>query len=162
MAATAIAASVRFTARGLTKCYWCPTIVTKTAPTRAELNAGTDLSSQLADASGWSVSSEQIPTPDLATRYTATIPGGITAEDSSITLYMSKDGIDGRTLMARDAVGYIVWLDGGDTVSYKADVYPVTVSSVSKQRSVQGSEADTIVFSYAITAQPSENVTVPA
>jgi hypothetical protein len=162
MAATAIAASVRFTARGLTKCYWCSAIANRAAPTRAELNAGTDLSSQLADASGWSVSSEQIATPDLATRYTATIPGGITAEDSSITLYMSKDGVDGRTLMARDAVGYVVWLDGGDTVSYKADVYPVTVSSVSKQRSVQGSEADTIVFSYAITAQPSENVTVPA
>lgn len=161
MPATSIAASVRFTARGLTKCYWVATISNKAAPTRGELNAGTDLSPQLADASGWSVSSEQIPTPDLATRYTATIPGGITAEDSSITLYMSKDGVDGRTLMPRDQVGHIVWLDGGDTATYKADVYPVTVSSVSKQRSVSGEDPDTIVFSYAITAQPSENVTVP-
>lgn len=161
MPATAVAASVRFTARGLTKCYWVATIANKSAPTRSELNAGTDLSPQLADASGWSVSSEMIPTPDLATRYTSTIPGSITAEDSSLTLYMSKDGVDSRTLMARDAVGYIVWLDGGDTASYKADVYPVTVSSVSKQRSVSGEDPDTLVFSYAITAQPAENVTVP-
>jgi hypothetical protein len=162
MAAPAITASTRYTARGNTKCYWVATIASKSAPTRSELNAGTDLSPQLMDAEGWSVESEQIETPDLATRYTSTIPGSITAEDSSLTMYASKNGVDARALMPRDAVGYIVWLDGGDVASNKMDVFPVTVSSVSKQRSASGEDADTLVFSYAITSEPAESVSVPA
>jgi hypothetical protein len=161
MAAPAITASTRFSARGTTKIYWVATIASAASPTRSELNAGTDLSPQIMDAKGWSVSSDQIKTPDLATRYTSTIPGAITAEDSSLTMYASKNGVDARALMPRDAVGYIVLLHGGDVASNKMDVYPVTVSSVSKVISVSGSDADTIEISYAITAQPSENITVP-
>lgn len=162
MAAPAITASTRYTSRGTTKFYWCPTISNKAAPSRAELNGGTDLSGQVADSSGWSVSSAQIETPDLATRYTSTIPGVISAEDSSLTFYMSKNGVDARALMPRDATGYIVVLDGGDIAANKMDVFPVTVSSLSKQRSVQGSDADTLMISYAITSEPAENVAVPA
>jgi hypothetical protein len=161
MAAPAITASTRFSARGKTKCYWVPSIANPAAPTRSELNAGTDLSPQIADRSGWSVESDMIETPDLASRYTSTIPGPIKADDSSLTMYASKDGVDARALMPRDAVGYIVWLDGGDVASGKMDVFPVTVTSVSKQRSVDGEDADTLEFAYAITAEPSENVTIP-
>jgi hypothetical protein len=162
MAAPAITASTRYTSRGSTKCYWVATISSKAAPTRSELNAGTDLSPQLMDAEGWSVESEQIETPDLATRYTSTIPGSITAEDSSLTMYASKNGVDARALLPRDAVGFIVWLDGGDVAANKMDVFPVTVSSVSKQRSASGEDADTLVISFAITSEPAENVAVPA
>jgi len=161
MAAPAITASTRYSARGNTKIYWVATIASPSAPTRTELNAGTDLSPQIMDAEGWSVKSEQIETPDLANRYTSTIPGSITAEDSSLTMYASKNGVDARALMPRDAVGYIVLLHGGDVASNKMDVYPVTVSSVSKQMSASGKDADTIVVTYAITSAPSENVTVP-
>lgn len=161
MAAPAITASTRYTSRGKTKCYWVVSIANPAGPTRAELNAGTDLSSQVADRSGWSVESDMIETPDLATRYTSTIPGPIKAEDSSLTMYASTNGVDARALMPRDATGFIVWMDGGDVASNKMDVYPVTVTSVSKQREVDGKDADTLVFSYAITSVPSENITVP-
>lgn len=161
MPAPAITASTRFTSRGTTKVYWVVTIANYLSPTRAELNAGTDLSPQVADSSGWSVSSDQIDTPDMATRFTSKIPGAISADDSSLTLYTSKTGVDARTLMPQDAVGYIVWLDGGDTTGNKMDVWPVTVSSVSKQRAVQGDNADTLVISYAPTNVPASNVTIP-
>lgn len=162
MAAPAITASTRFSARGKTKCYWVANIAVPSAPTRAELDAGTDLSPQLADRSGWSVESDMIETPDLASRYTSTIPGPIKAEDSSLTMYASLNGVDARALMPRDTTGYIVWMDGGDVAANKCDVFPVTVTSVSKQRSVDGEDADTLVFSYAITEEPSEDVAVPA
>jgi hypothetical protein len=157
-----ITSPVKFTARGTSKVYWIPTIANRAAPTRLELNAGQDLSPSVTDSSGWSVSTEQIEAPSLADRYTPTIPGSISAEDSSLTLFASRNGIDARTLMARDNIGNIVWMDGGDTAGNKADVYPVTVSSVSKQRQVRGGDPDTLVISYAITDVPSENVTVPA
>jgi hypothetical protein len=156
-----IVASQKYTARGTSKVYWVPAIANRDAPTRAELTAGTDLSRSVTDSAGWSVSTEQIEAPSLADRYTPTVPGTITSEDSSLTMFASKNGIDARSLMPRDASGHIVWMDGGDVAGNKMDVYPVTVSSVSKQRQVQGGEVDTLMIAYAITDVPSENVTVP-
>lgn len=161
MAAPAITASTRYTSQGTTKFYWVPTIASPSSPTRAELNAGTDLSPQLADASGWAVKTNQIKMNDVSSRVETQIPGNITLEDSSLTMYMSKNGVDARSLMPRDATGFIVVLDGGDVTSNKCDVYPVTVSAVSKQRQAKGTAADTLMISFAITSLPSENVTVP-
>lgn len=166
MPAPNIAAPTKYTARGSTRVVWCSgagSIATYTSGiTRAEINAGLDISRVVTDSSGWSVSTEQIEAPSLADRYTPTVPGSISAEDSSLTCFASKNGVDARQSMPRDAVGYIVWLDGGDVAGYKADIYPVTVSSVSKQRQVQGGDPDTLVISFAITDVPAENVTVPA
>jgi hypothetical protein len=163
MAAPAITASQRYTSRGSTKIYWLTAVASyATAVTRAELNAGTDLSPQLMDASGWSVSSEQIDAPDMATRFTSRIAGAITAEDSSLTMYASKNGVDARTLMPQDAQGYIVILFGGDVAANKMDVWPVTVSSVSKQISVQGDNPDTLVISFSPTNVPAQNLAIPA
>ena len=162
MAATPISSITKYTSRGTTKIYWVPAIADPTAPTRTELDDGTDLSKQIADASGWSVSSEQLETPDLDTRYTSTIPGVISAEDSTLVMYMDKEGVDARGLMPRDETGFIAIMDGGDVAANLCDVFPVAVTSVSKMRSVAGSDADRLTFSFAITEEPSEDITVPA
>lgn len=160
MAATPITASTRYFDVGTTKVYYCPTISNINSPTRTELNAGTDLSREMADLSGWSVSSTQIATPDFATRFTAQIAGRIEAADSSLTFYASSNSVDVRSLLPRDQAGYIVWLDGGDIASNKCDVYPVKVRAVSKMRSTSN-DAARIEIQFAITASPAENVTVP-
>jgi hypothetical protein len=161
MPAPAITASTRYTARGSTVVYWVVTIASQASPSRAELNAGTNLAPQMADAKGWSVKTNMVDAPDMSTRYTPTIPGAISADDSSLTMYMSKNGVDARALMPQDAVGFIVWLDGGDTAANKMDVFPVTVASHSKQRNADGANADTLMIAYAITALPSLNIAVP-
>lgn len=161
MVATPISSITKYTARGTSKTYWLPACADITAPTRSELNAGTDLTPQVADESGWSVSSAQIDTPDKESRYTSTIPGVISAEASTITMYADKEGADATVLMPRDETGFIAMMDGGDIAGNKCRVFPVTVSSVSHQASVGGGEADTNLFSYAITDEPAENVTVP-
>lgn len=162
MAATPIASITKYTSRGSTKYYWLPTVADPSAPTRDELDDGTDLSRQIADASGWSVSSTMIDTPDLESRYTSTIPGVINAEESTLVMYMDREGVDARALMPRDESGYIGIMDGGDIAANKFDLYPVTVTSVSKARSVGGGEADRLTFTYAITSEPTENIAVPA
>lgn len=163
MAAPAISSITKYTTRGTTKFLWLPTVANPTTgPTRTEINNGTDLTPQIADRSGWSVSSTMIETPDAATRYTSTIPGAISAEDSSFTFYMDKEGVDARVLMPRDEVGFVYIMDGGDVAGNKADLYPTAVTSHSKNREVAGDNADTLVISYAITNEPAENLTVPA
>jgi hypothetical protein len=162
MVATPITASTRFFHRGLTKVYNVPTIAASTLiPTRAELNAGTDLSNEVSDWAGWLVKSSMIDTPDLGHSYRAKIPGETSSDDSSITFYASKDGIDVRALLPRGTNSFIAILDGGDVTAYKMDVFPVRVSSAGKTRSL-GNDAGMVVIEFAITSQPAENVAVPA
>jgi hypothetical protein len=161
MPATPIAATTRYINPGTTKVYFCTTIANKTAPTRAELNAGTDLTREIREVEGFSTSSEQVESPDMDTRFTSVIPGRISADDSSLTFYADTTGSDARSLLPRDAAGFVVWLDGGDVAGRRMDVYPVRVSSQSKARSAEGSDPATVQISFAITSEPAENVVIP-
>lgn len=162
MATPAITASTRYFDRGTSRCYYLPTVAAANlTPTRAEMNAGTDLSNEISDLSGWMVSAEQIDTPSLGTVFTGNIPGPTSASDSSLTLYASSNSVDVRALLPRGTAGYIMWLDGGDVPGNKADVFPVRVRSNGKQRSL-GNEAAKIEVQCSITQTPGENVTVPA
>jgi hypothetical protein len=161
MVATPINASTRYINVGTTVVYWVPTVSNKAAPTRSELNAGTNLAGENSASDGWKTSSDQVETPDLATRFTSKIPGRLSADDSSLTMYMDLGGTDARALMPVDTNGFIVWLDGGDVAGRKMDVYPVRVASHGKERSVDGTDAATIEIQYSITSQPAENITIP-
>lgn len=161
MATPPIVASVRYFDVGTTKIYFLPSIADTTTVTRIEMNAGTDLSREVADIDGWSVTSNEIETPDFSTRFTAKIAGRIEAADSSLTFYSSQNSTDVRALLPRDTTGFILWLDGGDVPTQKMDVYPVKVRAVSKMRSA-GSEAARTMIQFSITREPSENVTIPA
>lgn len=162
MAAPAISAATRFTSRGTAKWYWVVTISNYLSPTRGELDAGTDLSPEVMDFSGFGLESDQIDTPDIASRFTKRIPGSIEADDSTITMYQSVTGTDGRQLMPQDTAGFVVIFPGGDVAGRKMHVWPVRVASVKYQYSADGEDADTMVFTYSPTSVPAENVTVPA
>ncbi|MBL3670641.1 hypothetical protein JL475_32670 [Streptomyces sp. M2CJ-2] len=158
--ATSIQASTRYYRRGVTKVLWVPTIANLNSPTRAELDAGTALEGETGAMAGWQTTSATVPTPALGSRFTPVVGGEITASDSSLTFWASKDGDDVRTLLVREAVGNIVWMDEGDVDGQTMDVYPVTVTSQAKVRELD--TAAQIMCQFAITSEPSENVTIPA
>lgn len=160
--ATAINATSRFFARGVSKCYFLTTVANlSTGPTRSELTAGQDLTNEIADLDGWTVEGEDIETPDLGTEFTSKIPGPTSVDDSSITFYADETGDDVRTLLTRGTAGFIVWLDGGDVAGSPMDTYPVRVKSQGKSRSLDD-DAMTIEISFSITREPVENLVVPA
>jgi hypothetical protein len=160
MAATPIAAASRYFPTGTTKYVFCTSIASKTAPSRAEINAGTDVSGELKEVDGWQVTSELIEVPDINSRFTGKIPGRTSADDSSITFYADPSGSDARTLFPRDTTGFILRMDGGDVTGRKMDVFPVRVSSIPKDMGT-GDDAATIMVQFAITSEPAENVTIP-
>lgn len=165
MAATPIASGIRYINVETTEIVYVPDIVDKAAPTRTELDAGTDVTCEVMEMSGFSTTSNQVETPDLCSRYTSSIPGRITAEDSSITFYADREGQAIQTLLPRNEEGFIVIYDTGDQEGANSevmDVYPVTVMSSSKTRSVDGSSAASIVTQFSITSEPAENVLVPS
>lgn len=158
--ATPINSSIRYYRRGITKVLWVPTIASKSAPTRAELNAGTALEGETGAMAGWQTTSGTVPTPALGSRFTPVVGGEITAADSSLTFWASRDGDDVRSLLTREATGFIVWMDEGDVEAQTMDVYPVTVTSQAKVRELDG--AAQIMAQFAITSEPAENVAIPA
>jgi hypothetical protein len=161
MAAPAISAARRYTSRGTSKTYWVVSIDNPSAPTVAELNAGIDLTGDVLDNSTWSFEAGQIQTPDMASRVTTSIPGPIDLGSQTLTMYSSRDGVDGGTLMPMDAVGHVVFFPGGLTAGYKMNVWPVTVASVGLQMSANGADANTLLITYTPSGLPAMNVSVP-
>ncbi|UNZ20627.1 hypothetical protein [Streptomyces sp. 891-h] len=159
MSATPIAAASRYFRRGVTKVYWVPTISAPASPTRVELDAGTDLSDEVAAIDGWEVTSDTVETPALGSLFNGKINGTISADDSSLTLYADKTSSDVRTLLPRGTTGYVVWMDEGDVAGQLMDVFPVQVVSVPKQREMDNPAQ--IQVNFAVTREPEEDVTIP-
>lgn len=159
MTATPLRPATRYYPPGTRQVYWVVDIASVTAPTRAELDAGIDLTGEIAAMSGFSVSSATISVPDLATRFAPDIPGQITAASSSITFYASEDSDDIRSVLPRDQAGFVVVLWEGDQAGRSMDVYPATVTSVPKD--VTETNAGQMSVDFAITSVPAENVEIP-
>lgn len=153
-------AITRYFGVGTTQILFVTSISDASTPTFSELDAGTELTRDIADISGWMTTSEFIDVPDLGTRFTGKIPGRITSEDSSITFYADEDSGagDAGALLPRDTEGYIVIADGG-LASGIGDVFHVKVGSNSVQRSVDDSVKR--VVSFAVLDEPDEGVTLP-
>jgi hypothetical protein len=157
---TPMVTSTRYFRPGLTKVTFASAISNIASPTRGEINAGTELSAEISDSSGWQVSSNFLDLPDLGSTFTAKLAARTSADDSSLTFYASSNSIDVRALLPRTTTGFIIWFDEGDVAGRKMDVFPVTVGSAPKDRSLE--DPARIIINFAVTRVPSENVTVPA
>ena len=162
MPPTKMTPTSRFFRPEVTKVYWVITIATVSAPTRSELNAGVDLSDEIAEISGFQVISASVDTPDLGHRFTSKIPGRITADDSSINFYASDTGFtDARSVLPRDTSGNIVIMDAGDvSTTGRMDVFPCKVAAHAKLRDVENPAMTQAQFT--ITSEPEEDLVIPA
>lgn len=98
----------RFFRRGVTKVYWVPTLSSTTAPSAAQINAGVNMTAQVADISGFEFSNSPIPTPDLSTTFTTTIPGEDTAQEPQLMFYEDNTTNTLQTTLAKGTTGHVV------------------------------------------------------
>jgi hypothetical protein len=164
MTATPIAQAVRYIHPGVSKFYFLTTIAaTNLQATRPELDAGTDLSRELAATTGFNVASNIVDAPDLASAFTSKVIGRTTAEDSTATFYMNKTGADQlRALLPRGTTGFVVICWGGDVEGNLADTFPVTVASAAKEVNLTSEDPARVMMRFAITAEPAIDWTLPA
>jgi hypothetical protein len=157
-----LATTVRFFRPGVTKVYWVVAIATYTAPTRAEINLGIDLSDEIAEINGFTMISESLDTPDLSGRFVPKIPGRINVEESSINFYASSTGFnDARSVLPRDTSGFVIIMDAGDVVTTgRMDVAPATVASHGKLRGIEDPGMTQAAFT--ITKAIAEDKVIPA
>jgi hypothetical protein len=133
-------------------------IANKNAPTRAELNAGVDLSAEIAAASGWALVANMVDMPDLGSRFTSQVGGRLTSGPNDLTMYLSANGVDARSLLPRGTTGFIVTLLEGDNTGGKMNVFPVVVTSQAPDMSENAGQA---TWSFAVSSLPVENLTIP-
>lgn len=160
MSASPITASTRYYRMGVSKAIWVPTLATYQSPTRSEINAGTDLSNEIAAAGGWEVTGNTEDTPALGSVFIGKVPSTTTAGDSSLTMYADETSVDVRTLLSRNSSGYIVWMWEGDVAGQLMDVFPVRVTSTPKVSDI--SSVAQITVNFAVLHEPAENVAIPA
>jgi hypothetical protein len=158
----ALPQAIRYANYDTTVVHYLPTIAAANlTPTRAEITAGTDLTGEISDISGFTVTGNDIDAPDLKSEFVSKVPGRTNAEDSSLTFYASEDGNDVRDVLPYKTSGFIVFMDGGDIAGRPMDVYPVRVRSVGVTRSV-GDDLSRVVVGFSITREPAQNLAVPA
>lgn len=162
MAPTPLNPTSRYISPEVTKTYLVPTVASfTTAPTRAELDAGTDLSPEVAAATGWEISADRVAVPDLGTKFVGRISGRTNPGDAQIVFYASQDTADVRDVLARGDTTNIAILDGGDVTGQKGRLFAVQVSAVTPTVDVAGTEGARIMVDFSITAV-NEEFTIPA
>jgi hypothetical protein len=159
MPPTPLTPTTRYFPPGTRKVYWMTTTASYLAPTRGELNAGTDLSAEVAAMAGWAINSATADTPDMGSRFTSQIPARLDANGSQITFYLSQNSSDVRTLLTRDTNGFIVVLWEGDVTGQKMDVFPCRVMTDANETNTETPGQTTVMFS--VTKLPAINVAIP-
>ncbi len=161
MAPTPIPGGNRFSPRGVRKVYALPAVAAATLiPTRAEINAGTDLTPQISSMGGFAESANFVETPDLVSQFNGKIVDGVSAEDPTVGFYGSKDGADASDFFDRGQTWFIVVCNYGDAAGRPADVFPTEVGSVAPPLEMSG--AFNINVAFSITDEPARRVALPA
>lgn len=162
MAPTPLNPTSRYISPEVTKTYLVPTVASfDTAPTRVELDAGTDLSGEVAAMTGWEITADRVAVPDLGTKFVGRISGRVNPGDAQIVFYASEDTADIRDVLHRGDKTNIAILDGGDVVGQKGRLFAVEVSAVTPTTGVEGTTAERVMVDFSITAV-NEEFTIPA
>lgn len=160
MSATEIAASTRYFLPGTTKVLLLDTVANlATGPTRAEIDAGVDISEEVAAITGFNITGATIQTPDLGKRFNSQTSGRLSASDSRLTCYADVTGQDVRQEVALDDEKFVVILDGGDVPASPMDTYKCVCTGVGRIREVEN--VGRLDLGFAIRDY-SEGLAVPA
>lgn len=152
----------RFFRRGVSKVFFLPAVADPTAVSRAEITAGTDLSVDIADISGYQFENSPINTPNLASSFTPQIDGEDTAPNSSLTFY-DRDAADEtiRTALAKGTKGFLVLFPYGDVPTERCEVWEISSSGVNDEWSM-GNDAARFQVGTSILSPPEQDVPIPA
>ena len=149
----------RFFRRGVSKLKFLPAWA-GTNPTAPELTAGTSLDAALADISGFEFANTPIPTPDLGTTFTSTIPGEDTTQNPTITFYDDDAGSAIRTAIPKGTAGFLAFMPYGQVATKRVEKWPIKVTGINDAWTA-ANEAAKFVAGFAVTAAPTQTAVLP-
>jgi hypothetical protein len=154
-----------FYRRGTTKIYFLDTEpASLTEVKRSELLGGVDLSSQINAIEGFMFKNSLITVENLETTFDATIGGPDQADASALTMNEQRNasGVTGsgfdtvRAALPKGTSGYIVIAPYGQSASNQVEVWPVVVTSNSRQFTLAAETAKYRV-EFGVTEPPTQN-----
>lgn len=156
----------RYFRRGTTKIYFVPTITNTASPTVAQLAAGTELTCEVAEISGFAFQNNPIDVPDMCAEFVKKIPGEDTADDSEMTFYEDDTSNPLLVTLAKGQQGYIVFFPYGTgganpIAGDDCEVWPVSVAKTTREWSA-GNDPARFMTTFTITNVPGLAVTVVA
>jgi hypothetical protein len=119
---------------GLYKIYWLPAVATISAPSRAEINAGLDLTPALSKISGFSVANQITEIAPVGSAWVEQRPGtNKSSASNALMLYDDKVSMVMRdTWLIPGYPGYVLLAPYGDAGGRHCDVWPVFIASASQ------------------------------
>lgn len=105
-----------------------------TAPTQAELNAGTNLigtaqAEELVEIVGFEVETSSLPTPGFAGVQVGNVAGESTYPDSALVFYKDDTVTTIFTALASNVSGYLAMMRDGQAATKEVELFPVFVAS---------------------------------
>lgn len=156
---SAIGPSIRYIPAGIERIVFCSTIASKGAPTSAEISAGTELTGEVFQRTGFALTGVASPAPDLGSKITSEIAGRRASSGNALEMYASQNSTDVRSLLPALTVGFIVIFPEGIVTGNKCSVWPVTVITSMPTADIEANSTFTVQF--AMTSAPAENIAVP-
>lgn len=152
----------RFYRRGISQIWWKAGTDVTTPPNIATIigSGGINLTADIAEIAGFTLTSGVIATPDLGARYTKTIPGEDTTPESTLTFYDTDATSNAiRSALTKDAIGYIGLLPYGTGTGKRAESWVVQVTGVNDQWTV-GNDPARFIVSFAVLEVPDQSQTL--
>lgn len=157
----------RYNRRGKTRYFLVTSIANQAAPTVAEINAGVPLHDVLRAFNGFTSEIEDLDAGDQGSTFNKTIPGGETAEASSMTFYAGDAAADEeeavRAALVEGANRFVVrchW--GAPVAAAPCDVFPVRIKASNDDPNGENNVTATYTVGFSITDAPSKYVDIAA
>jgi hypothetical protein len=161
MPATPLTPALRYLPVGQRKYNWLTAVANTSAPTRAEINAGIDLTGEIAAVNGFEILTPALDVTAFGDLFSVTVPGLPSVTDPcELIFYASSNSTDVRTLLRAGTAGFLLVLPEGDVSGQKCEVWPMTVRSMFIDQAGIDAPAQ-IHVQFALTSAIAQNVTVP-
>lgn len=161
MSPTPLAATTRYIHPGQTAIYWVTTIATIATPTRVEIDAGIDLTQQVATVVGWRAARRVRAIPAYGDDFEVALEGLRYVDDSRLAFYGHRTGPGVVATISEGSVGHIVMIYGGDAGGNPMDVWPVRVACYGRGIELDDQPAH-VMAQYVIYRQPALGLLAPA
>lgn len=160
MSATPINEGEKFSALDGMALLFLPVVAAPTdIPTRAEINAGTDLTTEVESWEGFEVEAGEFEVKSLA-RFSGSIPGRITITAGQLMMHRDRGGDDVADVMPDGTTGAIVFMPTGDVPTELMSVWPIRVNRLSEIFNMEGPNMLRVRFTHP--RLPKERVAIPA
>lgn len=164
MPLTILPRAQKFTLPSILRIINIPAVAsTSFIPTKTEIEAGTDITAHVTAWTGWEVTNSFIEAPDAASLVASKLPGRSQLADSSLDCWMDRAGTnDVRSVFTEMTPTFIGMFWVGYATGRKYDLFPATVSTITKVGDVGAQNATMLRVGFALTDPPARDLTVPA